>query len=121
MARTKKHDRQHAGTVTPAGRIYNSKKWRTARSQAMAAAQYVCQAPGCTEVLIGPGRCHVHHVRKLQAAWSLAFEPLNHRALCVPHHSIETNREIAETQGKPMRGCDETGMPLDPNHPWLLK
>ena len=118
MARTKHHDRTHAGTVTPAMRVYNSKQWKVSRQQAMLAAQYVCQAPGCTEVLVGPGRCHVHHVKRLQAAWSLAYEPLNHRALCVPHHSIETNQEIAQAKGKLKRGCDEQGRPLDPNHPW---
>ncbi len=112
----------HAGKVTPAMKIYNSAAWRRARRQAMAAAGYVCQHAGCTEALIAPGACHVHHVKPLQRAWSLALEPLNHAALCVPCHSAETNREIAEAKGNPRRsGCDETGMPTDPSHPWLLK
>ena len=117
--RTRVHDRKHAGKVTPAMRVYNSKEWKVSRRQAMAAAQYACQHPGCTAALIEPGSCHVHHVKRLQAAWSLAFEPLNHAALCVTHHSIETNREIARSKGKPERsGCDIEGRPLSKDHPW---
>ena len=95
-----------ARKTTPAMRVYNSRQWKVARLQAMAAAEYVCQGPGCTETLVGPGCCHVHHRRRLQQAWSLAFEPQNHAALCPSHHSVETNREIAEARGKPERGCD---------------
>ena len=120
MPRTKRHDRMRAGKVTPAMRIYNSKGWKTARRQAMHAAEYTCQAPGCTEALIGPGCCHVHHRRRLQKAWSLAYEPANHQALCPSHHSIETNKEIAEAKGKPERsGCDERGWPTSRLHPWF--
>src|SRR6476660_8811460 len=99
MARTKRHDRMHAGTVTPTMQIYNSKQWKTSRKQAMLAAGYICQEPGCTEMLIGPGACHVHHRKRLRLAPALAFEPLNHEALCPPHHSIETNQEIAQAKG----------------------
>jgi 5-methylcytosine-specific restriction endonuclease McrA len=109
-----------AGKVTPAMRIYNSKQWKASRRQAMHAADYVCQAPGCTEVLVGPGCCHVHHRRRLREAWSLAYEPLNHQALCPSHHSIKTNKEIAEAKGKPARsGCDERGWPTSRSHPWF--
>jgi 5-methylcytosine-specific restriction endonuclease McrA len=108
-----------AGQVTPTMRVYNSKKWKAARLQAMHAADYVCQHPGCTEVLIGPGCCHVHHRRPLRQAMALAYEPLNHQALCPSHHSGETNREIAETKGKPERGCDIDGWPTSRSHPWF--
>ena len=118
MARTRKHDRTRAGKVTALARIYNSKEWKGSRRQAMHAAGYVCQEPGCTAALIEPGSCHVHHRKPLRQALSLAFEPLNHEALCVPHHSAETNREIAKAKGKIMRGCDADGYPTDPSHPW---
>jgi hypothetical protein len=49
----------------------------------------------------------------------LAFEPQNHAALCPSHHSVETNREIAEARGKPERGCDVNGFPLSERHPWF--
>lgn len=108
-----------AGKVTALARIYNSKQWKAARRQAMHAAEYVCQHPGCTEVLIGPGRCHVHHRKRLRQAMVLAYEPLNHQALCPSHHSDETNREIAQAQGKPdERGCDVNGWPVSSAHPW---
>jgi hypothetical protein len=79
MARTRQHDRMRAGKVTALARIYNSKQWKAARWQAMHAAEYVCQHPGCTEVLVGPGRCHVHHKKRLRQAMALAYEPLNMR------------------------------------------
>ena len=107
-----------AGKVTALARVYNSKQWKVSRAQAMLAAEYVCQHPGCTEVLIGPGRCHTHHKKPLRQAMSLAFEPLNHQALCPPHHSGETSREIAEAKGKPKRGCDLNGWPVSKDHPW---
>ena len=55
-----------------------------------------------------------------EKAWSLAYEPANHQALCPSHHSIETNKEIAEAKGKPERsGCDERGWPTSRSHPWF--
>ena len=38
---------------------------------------------------------------------------------CPSHHSVETNREIAEARGKPERGCDVNGFPLSERHPWF--
>ena len=104
--------------VTAQRRIYNSKHWKAARRQAMHAAEFVCQHPGCTEVLSGSGNCHVHHLKPLRQAPALAFEPLNHQALCPSHHSVETVREQAAAKGKPERGCDADGNPLSPQHPW---
>ena len=98
MARTRRHDRMRAGTVTALARIYNSKEWKAARRQAMHVAEFVCQHPGCNELLIGRGKCHVHHVKPLRAAMVLALEPLNHQALCPSHHSGETSREIAKAR-----------------------
>lgn len=41
--------------------------------------------------------------------------PENHQPLCHQHHSIKTARD----HGKTVRmGCDESGTPLDPHHPW---
>jgi 5-methylcytosine-specific restriction endonuclease McrA len=111
----------HAGKVTPAMRIYNAKEWKTCRKQAMMRAEYVCQHPGCSERLDAPGSCHVHHRKPLKKSWALAYEALNHQALCVSHHSAETNREIAEARGKLKPGCDIDGRPLDPRHPWFGK
>ena len=118
MARTKRHDAMRARTVTPQMRVYNSKQWKAARRQAIHAAEFVCEHPDCAEVLAGRGRCHVHHLKPLRQAKALAFEPLNHQALCPSHHSGETVREQAAAKGKPERGCDESGWPIAANHPW---
>ena len=111
MARTRKHDRMRAGTTTPLARIYNSKGWKLARQQRMHEASYICEHPGCTAQLHEPGACHVHHRKALRSAMALAYEPQNHAALCVVHHTEETDREIAKAQGKLERGCDVSGQP----------
>ena len=118
MARTRKHDRMCAGKVTAQMRVYNSKQWKAARRQAMHVAEFVCQHPGCREVLSGAGRCHTHHLKPLRQAPALAYEPLNHVCLCPPHHSGETVREQAAAKGKPERGCDISGWPTSSLHPW---
>ena len=51
-----------------------------------------------------------------------AYPPLDHlMSCCVSCHNRKTR--IVEQQGKELspkgiRGCDERGYPLDPNHPW---
>lgn len=37
------------------------------------------------------------------------------QSLCAPHHNSTKQRE--EKRGH-IIGCDESGAPLDPNHPW---
>ena len=56
-------------------------------------------------------------VKPLRRAMVLAYEPLNHQALCPPHHSNETVREQAAAKGKPERGCELTVGRLQ-QHPW---
>ncbi len=50
------------------------------------------------------------------------FPPLDALAsLCQRHHSMKTARGPeagAVRTSKPRRGCDASGMPLDPAHPW---
>jgi 5-methylcytosine-specific restriction enzyme A len=42
-------------------------------------------------------------------------DPINLQPLCHAHHS----RKTAQDHGKRVaHGCDEEGMPLDPDHPW---
>jgi len=48
-------------------------------------------------------------------------ERSNYQALCDAHHRSKTGEEAARARGhaapKP-KGCDETGWPIDPDHPW---
>ena len=42
---------------------------------------------------------------------------LNLQPLCRTHHSQKTARDRGHTVNERM-GCDASGMPLDPSHPW---
>ena len=77
MARTRKHDRMCAGKVTAQMRVYNSKQWKAARRQAMHVAEFVCEHPGCREVLSGPGQMPCPPPQTAASAMALAYEPLN--------------------------------------------
>ena len=42
------------------------------------------------------------------------------QSLCKKHHDAKTERERNALVGRLERGCDVTGMPLDPRHPaWI--
>ena len=41
----------------------------------------------------------------------------NLQSLCTPCHVVKTQHE----QGNRITGCDASGLPLDPNHPWFSR
>lgn len=46
----------------------------------------------------------------------LFFDPTNLQSMCKPHHDSTKKRE--ENRGGVVLGCDENGIPLDPDHHW---
>lgn len=62
----------------------------------------------------------VDHVVSI-ASGGDAFPPLDGlRSLCTSCHSIKTNAmDRKGGKGIAIKGCDEHGLPLDPNHPFL--
>jgi 5-methylcytosine-specific restriction protein A len=93
-------------------KLYKSKAWLQLRALKLAndpLCEY-CKARGKAT----PAR-EVDHWRAVITHPHLALEYDNLRAACTPCHSSKTR---AENSGRPWRGCDLQGHPLDPRHPW---
>jgi len=58
----------------------------------------------------------VDHIKPLDHGGS--DEDSNTRNLCVPCHLEVTAEQFATERARGLGGCDHTGMPLDPSHPW---
>lgn len=110
-----------AGMIAPMASdpFYWSAEWRACR-RTMLARHPDCAVPGCGE----PAK-HVDH-RVSRRRGGAAFDPANLLCLCVPHHSEKTARADGGF-GNPtgdasvplaVRGCDTSGRPRDPAHPW---
>lgn len=58
---------------------------------------------------------HVDHVLPVKLCPERRLDPLNLQSLCRVHHDLLSKAYDLNT----IRGvCDESGQPLDPNHPW---
>lgn len=75
---------------------------------------------GLCERCIDQGRVteatRVDHIKPLELGGS--DEDSNTRNLCVPCHGVVTAEQFGFTQSSGLGGCDASGMPVDPNHPW---
>jgi 5-methylcytosine-specific restriction protein A len=99
-------------------RIYSSARWRRLRKQKLAASP-LCEAhQEMGDVVVATvvdHRIPIRHGGK-------PFPSLSGlRSLCWPCHSAKTARGPeagAARTTKPRRGCDASGAPLDPRHPW---
>lgn len=58
----------------------------------------------------------VDHIKPLDHGGS--DEDSNTRNLCQPHHLEVTAEQFGHQRNAGKRGCDASGRPLDPNHPW---
>ena len=105
--RTKRWTKKDNGRLLP----LNSDAWRKLRKQVLAEEPLCrhCAAQGLTVPAT-----EVDHMR---GAADNSRDAL--QALCKPCHSIKT---MAELYGRPARmGCDESGNPINPAHPWNEK
>jgi 5-methylcytosine-specific restriction endonuclease McrA len=75
----------------------------------------------CGADVSGPGAARVDHIRRVSDGGAF-FDLANVRTLCISHDA-QSHRE--KGSGAPSReerfaitGCDVSGMPLDPAHPW---
>jgi len=92
-------------------KFHGSYRWKKARKIARITAAQHCQR--CGAFLPEPGALHVHHRKPVKHAPALGLEPLNFMVVCGPCHNI-----LEPRTGTPRFGCDVTGQPLDPRHPW---
>ena len=95
--------------------FHGSYAWKKARRVARTMAAHYCQR--CGAFLPEPGALHVHHRKRVKHARALALEPLNFMVVCAECH----NRLEPRTGSRIARGCNVTGQPLDPLHPWNVQ
>ncbi len=86
--------------------------WRKLRAKLM--------PPGTRCRLCDAPAKHLDHIVPRSAGGT--DNPSNLQPLCASHHSMKTASQdggFGNRKGKrPVKGCDVTGRPLDPDHPW---
>ncbi|MGE4043570.1 MAG: HNH endonuclease signature motif containing protein [Acetobacteraceae bacterium] len=102
----------------PGDRFYQRPAWRRFRA-AILQARPICEVPGCDVV-----STNVDHIVP-RSRGGADYDPVNVQALCASCHSAKTAIRDggfgrSHRPGAPIRlpGCDVTGMPRDPAHPW---
>lgn len=92
----------------------NSAAWHKLRAQVLA-EEPLCRA--CMAVGVVEPATDVDHIENSADDYSDDNRRENLQPLCHECHSAKTR---AEMMGEPVkvRGCDQDGIPLDPNHPW---
>ncbi|HCE39691.1 MAG: HNH endonuclease [Alcanivorax sp.] len=88
------------------------KRWRAAREQFLAEHPLCvfCQRRGRVAAATV-----VDHIVPHRGDQKLFWSRSNWQALCAPCHNRDKQRM---ERGGTLAGCDESGMPLDPNHHW---
>lgn len=101
-------------TVTRRNSYYTTPEWYALRAKVIRRSKGRCEVPGCCE----RGLVVDHIVSRRQGG---ADHESNLRHLCRSHD----NQAKEDATGKrrsggvfTVPGCDSTGRPLDPNHPW---
>jgi hypothetical protein len=96
----------------PSDPFYRSPLWRSLCAAVARRSRGVCEAPIC----ISPAKV-VDHVVSRRNGGPDILDNLRH--LCRRHdNAIKENRHGERARGGVMIGCDATGMPTDPAHPW---
>lgn len=92
--------------------ILKTQRWLRVRKRQLA------REPLCREC--GAPATDVDHV-KPRSRGGAPFDPANLQSLCATHHSHKTaayDKQGRDWSEHALRGCDENGNPLDPDHPW---
>lgn len=92
--------------------FYKTKAWQQARA-AQLSSQPLCEL--CLEAKRTVPATVVNHKTPHKGDWQLFIDPTNHQSVCKPCHdgAIQSFERTGD-----MRGCDESGVPLDPCHWW---
>lgn len=104
----------------PANPFYKTSFWKALRAEALKRDRYRCSVPGCAST----HRLTVDHIvgRPREAKGPTPQDVLgNLRVLCQEHDNALKERADGTRRGHGsfvVRGCDASGRPLDPNHPW---
>jgi hypothetical protein len=89
--------------------FYQSKEWNRLR------AKHLKHNPACVVKGCGKRAVFVDHIVTVKNAPNRRLDPSNLQSLCKFHHGVLT---AAYDRGTLAGACDESGMPIDPNHPW---
>lgn len=81
-----------------------------------AAKQYLKSYPDCK--ICGQLATCVDHIKPHNMDMRLFWNKGNWQSLCHSCHNAKTSKDKT---GKNMKGCDEHGNPIDPDHPWHKK
>lgn len=106
-----------AASAMPTDKFYLSREWRSFRA-AFLRVNPACSVPACQKPA-----SHVDHIVSRRKGGA-DLDPANCQALCDVHHTQKTNRDDRPdrkaTRNKPIRasGCDASGLPISPDHPW---
>mgnify|MGYP000603720915 CR=1 FL=1 len=95
------------------GRFYDKAIWKKTRRLQLS-KQPLCEY--CTKIGMVVVATDVDHVVRMSEGGA-ALDPNNLQSLCHRCHSNKTGRE-KHGLTVIIKGCDDNGMPLDPNHPW---
>jgi 5-methylcytosine-specific restriction enzyme A len=102
--------------------FYASPFWKALRLKALARDGHRCTVDGCPNTRAN-SRLYVDHIlTRPPVEYPCHLDTLdNLRTLCGVHDAQVKERTGGRRQrdGKLMvKGCDASGQPLDPNHPW---
>lgn len=92
--------------------IYNSKLWQSLRRDQLLNEPLCCY---CLQIGVITPADTVDHVDPHRGDLTKAFDPNNLQSTCKSCHDIHAD---AKDKGKVIAGCDDDGLPTDPNHPW---
>nr|WP_170265275.1 HNH endonuclease [Pseudochrobactrum saccharolyticum] len=100
-------------------KLYALPAWQQLRLQIFQRDNYICQWPGCGELLIGKGNVPnspvAHHKKDHKGDMELFLDPENIIAVCKSCHDQPVQRA---THRGYISGHDDDGRPVDPDHPW---
>lgn len=92
--------------------LYADKRWYRLRYKQLQREQ-LCQF--CAERHVVRPASIADHIKAHRGDEELFFDPKNLQSLC--KHCHDSIKQQMEKSGV-ARGCDESGLPLDPNHHW---
>ena len=96
----------------PGDPFYATPLWRRLCAVVARRSGGRCEAPGCSQ----PARVVDHIVSRRRGG---PDTPDNLRHLCVSHdNAVKENERGERRRGGILPGCDASGVPTDPAHPW---
>ena len=90
--------------------------WKRLRLKVLKRDKYLCQCEDCTLVGVRRPATEVDH--KVRVEDGGTNDMSNLQAINSECHERKTKRDGG---AQPSYGCDESGLPLDPRHPWAIQ